>query len=73
MALAYSFLPKEQFLKDVGVSGEWPCWGFPDIVHVENAAELNGRMMHGARRRYLFDIRIPRHLAAQACLTANDW
>lgn len=57
MALAHAFLPKEQFLRDLGLSGEWPCWGFPDIVHVDNAAELNGRMMHGARRRYRFDIR----------------
>jgi putative transposase len=57
MALAHAFLPKEQFLRDLGVSGEWPCWGFPDIVHVDNAAELNGRMMHGARRQYRFDIR----------------
>lgn len=57
MALAHAFLPKEDFLRSVGVSGEWPCWGFPDIVHVDNAAELNGRMMHGARRLYRFDLR----------------
>ncbi len=57
LALAQAFLPKEQLLLDLGVKGEWPCWGFPDIVHVDNAAELNGRMMHGARRRYSFNLR----------------
>lgn len=57
MALAHAFLPKEDFLRSKGVSGEWPCWGFPDIIHVDNAAELNGLMMHGARRRYRFDLR----------------
>jgi len=57
MALANAFLPKEQFLQDIGVTGEWPCWGFPDLVHVDNGADLNGRMMHGARRKYRFIIR----------------
>lgn len=57
MALARAFLPKQNFLRSIGVKGEWPCWGFPDIILVDNAAELNGRMMEGARRRYRFDIR----------------
>lgn len=57
IALAHAFLPKEDFMRSVGVSGEWPCWGFPDIIHVDNAAELNGRMMHDARRRFRFDLR----------------
>lgn len=57
MALARAFLPKQNFLRSIGVRGEWPCWGFPDIILVDNAAELNGRMMHSARRRYRFDIR----------------
>lgn len=57
MALAQAFLPKEEYLRKVGVTGEWPCWGFPDIILVDNAAELNGQMMHGARRKYRFDLR----------------
>jgi len=57
MALAHAFLPKEEFLRSQGVAGEWPCWGFPDVILVDNATELNGRMMHGARRRYRFTLR----------------
>jgi len=57
MALAHAFLPKEEYLRSLGVNGEWPCWGFPDVIVVDNAAELNGRMMHGARRRYRFTLR----------------
>lgn len=57
LALAHAFLPKEEYLRTQGVSGEWPCWGFPDVILVDNAAELNGRMMHGARRRYRFTLR----------------
>lgn len=57
LALAHAFLPKEEYLRSQGISGEWPCWGFPDVILVDNAAELNGQMMHGARRRYRFTLR----------------
>ncbi|MBI5922998.1 MAG: transposase [Betaproteobacteria bacterium] len=57
MALAHAFLPKEEYLRRQRVTGEWPSWGFPDIVIVDNATELNGKMMHGARRRYRFTLR----------------
>lgn len=57
MALAHAFLPKEEYLRSLGVNGEWPCWGFPDVILVDNATELNGVMMHGARRRYRFTLR----------------
>lgn len=57
LALANAFLPKEEYLRSMGIIGEWPCWGFPDIILVDNAVELNGRMMHGARRRYRFTLR----------------
>lgn len=57
LALAHAFLPKEDYLRAQGVSGEWPCWGFPDIILVDNAVELNGHMMHGARTRYRFTLR----------------
>lgn len=57
LALAHAFLPKEDYLRAQGVKGEWPCWGFPDVILVDNAVELNGHMMHGARRRYRFTLR----------------
>jgi putative transposase len=57
IALARAFLPKEDHLKNLGLSGDWPCWGFPDVIVVDNAAELNGYMMHEARSRYRFDLR----------------
>jgi putative transposase len=57
MALAHAFLPKEDYLRLQQVDGEWPCWGYPDVVIVDNAAELNGQMMHGARKMYRFTLR----------------
>lgn len=57
LALARAILPKEEYLKSLGIEAEWPCWGFPDIVLMDNAQELNGQMMQTARRRFRFDIR----------------
>ena len=57
MALARAFLPKDDFLKRQGVVGEWNCWGFPDVMLVDNGADLNGKMVHRARRFYKFTVR----------------
>lgn len=57
LALARAMLPKEEFLQRTGIKGKWPCWGVPDVILVDNATDLNGHMMHRARRRYRFDIR----------------
>jgi putative transposase len=57
MALARAFLPKDDFLKRQGVVGEWNCWGFPDVLLVDNGADLNGKMVHRARRFYKFTVR----------------
>ncbi|WP_341648264.1 hypothetical protein [Thauera humireducens] len=55
--MAHSFYPKEKYLQRLKIKGEWPCWGFPDVILVDNAADLNGKMMHGARKRYSFTLR----------------
>lgn len=58
MALAHAMLPKEQYLAAIGVNGQWPCWGRPDVVLVDNATELSGTMMTAASRRYRFNLRL---------------
>lgn len=57
MALARAFLPKDVLLRRLDIKGEWPCWGFPDVILVDNAGELNGKMMQNARNEYRFTIR----------------
>lgn len=57
LALARAFLPKDNLLRRLEVKGQWPCWGFPDVVLVDNANELNGHMMQYARSYYRFTIR----------------
>jgi putative transposase len=57
IALARSFLPKDEHLKEMGVTGSWPCWGYPTVIISDNAADLNGYLMRSASRNIRFDIR----------------
>jgi putative transposase len=57
IALARSFLPKDEHLKKMGVNGSWPCWGYPTVIIADNAADLNGYLMRSASRNIRFDIR----------------
>ena len=36
------FLPKERYLKKLHIDGEWPIYGTPRVIHVDNGAELVG-------------------------------
>lgn len=36
------FTPKDRYLKQMHVDGEWPIYGVPRVIHVDNARELSG-------------------------------
>lgn len=36
------FLPKNRYLKKLHIEGEWPIYGVPRLIHVDNGAELVG-------------------------------
>lgn len=36
------FIPKERYLKHMHIEGEWPIYGTPRVIHVDNGAELVG-------------------------------
>lgn len=40
MALAHAFLPKDEWLRRLGVPGSWPIYGFPESIWVDNALEF---------------------------------
>ncbi|KPY58580.1 Mu transposase C-terminal domain-containing protein [Pseudomonas syringae] len=40
MCVAHSVLPKENWLIAHGVSGEWPVWGIPKILHADNGPDF---------------------------------
>ena len=35
-----ALFPKDQYLEELGVSGEWPVWGIPDSVHYDNGPDF---------------------------------
>lgn len=39
-ALAHAFLPKDEWLRRLGVPGTWPAHGFPEAIFVDNALEF---------------------------------
>ncbi|MCI4410957.1 MAG: Mu transposase C-terminal domain-containing protein [Thiotrichales bacterium] len=52
MALVHAMLPKEKWLKEMGVAGEWPIYGKPRTILVDNAKELRGNMLSRAGQEY---------------------
>lgn len=52
LALAHAVLPKEGWLAERGIDASWPCWGFPETVHADNAKEFRGRMLEIAAAEY---------------------
>lgn len=40
MALLRAFLPKEGLLEQAGQDWDWPCQGFPEIVHSDNGSDF---------------------------------
>ena len=54
--LANAILPKEAWLAKHGIKGEWPCWGVPVKLHMDNAKEFRGNMLKRACDEYGIDI-----------------
>jgi putative transposase len=52
LCIAHAVLPKEGWLEHCGVVGQWPCWGFPSRIHLDNAKEFHGEMLRRACEQY---------------------
>lgn len=58
LCLAHSVLDKDTELRRLAIEGEWPIWGKPGTIHVDNAAEFHsealsrGCQQHGIRIAY---------------------
>ena len=50
LAIAHAVLPKEPWLKEVGVTADWPCWGKMRKIHCDNAKEFRGSVIGRACR-----------------------
>lgn len=56
LCLAHSILPKETWLSERGIEGNWPCWGVIDTLHLDNAQEFHGKMLLRASELYKFKL-----------------
>jgi putative transposase len=56
LCLAHAILPKEQWLTKHGIDDEWPLWGMPKSLHLDNAREFRGNMLQRACAQYGIDI-----------------
>ena len=58
LCLVHSVIDKTAYLAHLGVEGEWPVWGKPRIIYVDNGAEFHsealrrGCAQHGIELRY---------------------
>jgi len=56
LCISHMLLPKKLYLSKLEVNAEWPCWGVPGVLHLDNAREFRGGMVQRACEKY--DIRL---------------
>lgn len=56
LCVAHAVLPKEQWLAKRDIDAEWPVWGFPKTLHMDNAKEFRGLMLQRACAEYGIDV-----------------
>jgi len=49
-------LPKEKVLRDFDVEGEWPIWGIPKVIHMDNGSEFRNKEMERACENFSITI-----------------
>lgn len=52
LCMVHSILPKELWLSRMDTQSDWPCWGIPSVIHVDNAKEFRGVMLQRACEKY---------------------
>lgn len=52
MCIANSILPKETWLINLEIDGDWGVWGKMATIHVDNAKEFRGNMLYRACEEY---------------------
>jgi putative transposase len=52
LTLAMVGLPKERWLVERGIEVEWPMFGIPRLLHLDNGAEFHSVALSGGCERY---------------------
>lgn len=56
LCVAHAILPKDNWLAKRGLNAEWPCWGLPRKLFMDNAREFRGNMLQRACKQYRIDL-----------------
>lgn len=56
MCMSNSLCQKGDYLRSLGVTGEWPVWGKPSKLHADNAKEFRGINLKRAAEEYDIDL-----------------
>ncbi|WP_043307905.1 DNA-binding domain-containing protein [Pseudomonas sp. ML96] len=57
LAITNAILPKDNWMRDLGVNYDWPCQGKPRVIHSDNAKEFQGRALEAASQEHGFEFR----------------
>jgi putative transposase len=52
LCLSNAILPKDSYLDDCSVSGDWPCWGIMENLFMDNAKEFKGKSLKRSLSQY---------------------
>ena len=56
ICIAQAVLAKEEVLVRLGIDAEWPVWGWPTMVHLDNAGEFRAKTLREACGLYGVDV-----------------
>lgn len=56
MCMVHAMLTKDAWLHDLGLDHEWPFWGAPDVLHMDNAGEFRGHTLKTVANEYDIDL-----------------
>jgi putative transposase len=56
LCLSHAILPKGQWLSNLDIQGEWPCFGLMRSIYIDNAKEFHGKMLERACQEYGIEI-----------------
>lgn len=56
LCIAHAILAKDKWLIKHNVVSEWPLWGLPKTIHLDNAKEFRGSMLQRACKEYGINI-----------------
>lgn len=52
LCIVHAILAKDKWLIKHNVASEWPLWGLPKTIHLDNAKEFRGSMLQRACKEY---------------------